>query len=49
MGDWIKVYDEELHRLNTSPNIIRVITSRRMTWAGHVAHGGGEMCIQILG
>jgi hypothetical protein len=38
------VHNEELH--NSSPNIIRMITSRRMRWAGHVAWmGGGEECI----
>jgi hypothetical protein len=31
---------EELHNLHTSPNIIRVIKSRRMRWAGHVARMG---------
>jgi len=36
-GEWRKLYDEELNDLYCSPNIIWVITSRRMTWAGHVA------------
>jgi hypothetical protein len=31
---------EELHNLNCSPNIIRMIKSRRMRWAGHVARMG---------
>jgi hypothetical protein len=34
-GDWIK-----LHNLYSSPNIIRIIKSRRMEWAGHVARMG---------
>jgi hypothetical protein len=34
---WIKLHNEELHNLNFSPNIVRVIKSRRMRWAGHVA------------
>jgi hypothetical protein len=32
-----KVHNEELHNLYSSPSIIRVIKSRRMRWAGHVA------------
>jgi hypothetical protein len=35
--DWRKLHDEELNELYTSHNIVRVITSRRMRWAGHVA------------
>jgi hypothetical protein len=34
------LYNEELHNLNSLPNIIRMIKSRRMRWAGHVAHMG---------
>jgi hypothetical protein len=37
MGDWRKLHNEELHRLYSSPNIARMIKSRRMRWAGHVA------------
>jgi hypothetical protein len=33
----IKVHNEELHNLYSSPSIIRKINSRRMRWAGHVA------------
>jgi hypothetical protein len=36
-GDWRKLYNDELHNLHSSPNIIRMIKSRRMRWAGHVA------------
>jgi hypothetical protein len=39
-GDWRKLHNEELHKLYSSPNIIRMIKSRRMTWAGHVARMG---------
>jgi hypothetical protein len=38
-------FNEELHILNCSPNIIRQIKSRRMRWAGHVARMGEE-CVQ---
>jgi hypothetical protein len=37
-GESRKIHNEELNDLYSSPNIIRVIKSRRMRWAGHVAH-----------
>jgi hypothetical protein len=36
-GGWRKLHNEELRDLNSSPSIIRIIKSRRMRWAGHVA------------
>jgi hypothetical protein len=36
-GSWRKLHNEELHNLYSSPNIIRMLKSRRMRWAGHVA------------
>jgi hypothetical protein len=36
-GGWRKLHNEELHNLYSSPSIIRMIKSRRMRWAGHVA------------
>jgi hypothetical protein len=35
--DWRRLHSEELHNLCTSPNLIRLVKSRRMRWAGHVA------------
>jgi hypothetical protein len=37
---WRKLHNEELHNLHSSPCIIRMIKSRRMKWAGHVAQTG---------
>jgi hypothetical protein len=39
-GGWRKLHTEELHNLYSSPSIIRMIKSRRMRWAGHVARMG---------
>jgi hypothetical protein len=39
-GEWRKLHNKELHDLYSSPSIIRIITSRRMRWAGHVAQIG---------
>jgi hypothetical protein len=36
-GDWRKLHNGELHNWYFSPNVIRIIKSRRMRWAGHVA------------
>ena len=36
-GEWRRLHDVELNDLYSSPNIVRVIKSRRMRWAGHVA------------
>jgi hypothetical protein len=39
-GSWRKLHTDELHSLYSSPNIVRVIKSRRMRWARHVARMG---------
>ena len=37
-GEWRKLHNEELNDLYSLPNIVRVVKSRRMRWAGHVGH-----------
>jgi hypothetical protein len=39
-GSWRKLHNDELHSLYSSPNIVRVIKSRRMRWAENVARMG---------
>jgi hypothetical protein len=39
-GEWRKLHNEELRHLYSSASIIRIIKSRRMRWAGHVARMG---------
>src|SRR5215471_10328359 len=41
-GEWRKLHNEELNDLYSLPNIVRVVKSRRMRWAGHVACMGEE-------
>jgi hypothetical protein len=39
-GEWRRLHNKELYALYSSPNIIRVIKSRKLRWAGHVARTG---------
>jgi len=41
-GEWRKLHNEELRYLYSLPNIVQVVKSRRMRWAGHVARMGEE-------
>jgi hypothetical protein len=37
MGGWRKLHNKELRNFYSSPSIIRIIKSKRMRWAGHIA------------
>ena len=45
-GEWRKLHNEELNDLYSLPNIVRVVKSRRMRWAGHVARFGEDSDVQ---
>jgi len=44
-GKWRKIHNEKLYGLYCSPSIVRVLKSRRMRWAGHVARVGERRCV----
>ena len=44
-GEWRKLHIEELRDLYCLPNIVRVVKSRRMRWAGLAARMGEERCV----
>jgi hypothetical protein len=45
-GEWRKLHNEKLNDLYSLPNIVRVVKSRRMRWAGHVARLGEKRGVQ---
>jgi hypothetical protein len=47
-GEWRKLHNRELHDLYSSPSIIRIIKSRRVRWAGHVARMGEKRHAYML-
>jgi hypothetical protein len=48
-GLWRKLHNDEIHSLYSSPNIVRVIKSRGLRWAGHVARmGEGRGVYKVL-
>jgi hypothetical protein len=47
-GGWRKLHNEELHNLYSSPSIIRIMKSRRIRWAGHVARMGEKNAYRIF-
>jgi hypothetical protein len=49
IGEWRKLHNEELNDLYSLPNIVRVVKSRRMRWATHVARmGEGTVVHRVL-
>jgi hypothetical protein len=50
-GGWRKLHNKELHNLYSSSSTIRIIKSRRMRWAGHVARKEEKrnMCMSLVG
>jgi hypothetical protein len=47
-GEWRKLHNEKLNDLYSLPNIVWVVKSRRMRWAGHVARMGEETVVHRL-
>jgi hypothetical protein len=42
IGDWRKLHNEEVHNLQSTPNITKMMKSRGMRWVGHVAQMGDK-------
>ena len=47
-GEWRRLHNEELNDFYSSPNILRVIKSRRIRWAGHVARVDEETVVYMV-
>ena len=47
-GEWTKLHNKELNDLYTLPNIVRVVKSSRMRWAGHVARMGEDKVVHRM-
>jgi len=47
-GEWMKSYKEELNDLNSAPNIVGIIKSRRKGWAAHIACMGKVKYLQYF-
>jgi hypothetical protein len=47
-GGWRKLHNEELHNLYSSPSIIRMIKSWRISWSGYAARLGKEECVKDI-
>jgi hypothetical protein len=43
--EWRKLHNEELNDLYSLPNIVRVVKSKRMRWAGHLARMGEDRVV----
>jgi hypothetical protein len=50
-GGWRKLHNEELHNMNSSSSLNRIIKLRRMRWAGHLAQMGEKrnVCRLLVG
>jgi hypothetical protein len=48
-GSWRKLHNDELHSMYSSPDIVRMIKSKRMRWVGHVARMGGGVLRVLVG
>ena len=48
IGEWRRVYNEELHSLYRSPNIVRVIKSRILRWTCHITRIEGRSALNML-
>ena len=47
-GEWRRLHNEELHSFYRSPNIVRVIKSRRLRWAGHLTRMEEDIAFKMF-